>query len=346
MRSGERIGCCSSTDGAAADEGVSHLRESAALLSFGSFRLDLEQRRLLCVTNEGEQSVALGSRAFDLLLLLASRPGALISKDELVDAAWPGVTVEENNLSVQISALRRALGDGQNGTRLIETVPGRGYRFLAAVTKHARPAPDPPSSRRTRRPQLSRHRAAPIRLGLACSGCAGGACGCRLPACSSPIEPGAPAKPVARPALSIVVLPFTAGGADRAYDYVAEAITDDLTDQDHSDRRHLRHRAWNGQRLPRPNRQPEHRRPIRRALPARRQRPPARRAHARERPAGGGGTAGPRSGRISSTARSSACPRRRTMPSTASPRLLGSRLVDTEARRVAREHPTDRPQWT
>jgi DNA-binding response OmpR family regulator len=87
-----------------AQEGGGHLREPVVPLAFGLFRLDPGQRRLIRVTDEGEEPVVLGSRAFDLLMLLAHRPGALISKNELMDAGWPGVVVEENNLSVQMSS--------------------------------------------------------------------------------------------------------------------------------------------------------------------------------------------------------------------------------------------------
>jgi predicted ATPase/DNA-binding winged helix-turn-helix (wHTH) protein len=74
--------------------------------------------------------VALGARAFDLLAVLAERPGRLVSKNELLDLVWPGLVVEENNLHVQMAALRRALGAHQ---ALIQTVPGRGYRFASDV---------------------------------------------------------------------------------------------------------------------------------------------------------------------------------------------------------------------
>lgn len=197
------------------------------LVAFGPFRLDPAQRRLIRVTGEGEEPVALGTRALDLLLLLARRPGALVSKDELIDATWPGVVVEENNLSVQISALRRALGDGQDGVRLIETVPGRGYRFLAAVTEQPEraqePRPEPPRrvllAAPARRPPVRAWHAAFALMALAAA----------LTGMLVARRADAPAKPDARPALSIVVLPFTTGGADPTHDYVAEAITDDLT---------------------------------------------------------------------------------------------------------------------
>src|SRR5439155_3122853 len=96
---------------------------------FGPFRLLAAQRLLL----EGDQPVRLGSRAFDILATLLERPGDVIGKDELVSRAWPKTFVEDANLKIQISALRRALGDGQGGRRYIATIPGRGYNFVAPV---------------------------------------------------------------------------------------------------------------------------------------------------------------------------------------------------------------------
>ena len=99
-------------------------------ISFGPFRLFAEERLLL----EGDRPVRLGSRALDILIALAQRPGELISKRELINLVWPDTFVEEGNLKFQISALRRALGDGQAGNRYILNTPGRGYRFLAPVS--------------------------------------------------------------------------------------------------------------------------------------------------------------------------------------------------------------------
>src|SRR6266550_892368 len=96
---------------------------------FGPFRLLAAQRLLL----EGDQPVRLGSRAFDILATLLERPGDVIGKDELVSRTWPKTFVEDANLKIQISALRRALGDGQGGRRYIATIPGRGYNFVAPV---------------------------------------------------------------------------------------------------------------------------------------------------------------------------------------------------------------------
>src|ERR1700757_4328658 len=96
-------------------------------ISFGPYRLLAAQRLLL----EGEQPVRLGSRAFDILTALVERAGEVVGKEELIARAWPKTFVEEANLKIQVSALRRALGDGQGGHRYITTIPGRGYNFVA-----------------------------------------------------------------------------------------------------------------------------------------------------------------------------------------------------------------------
>src|SRR6266566_9885120 len=98
-------------------------------VAFGPFRLIAAQRLLL----EGDKPVRLGSRAFDILAALVERAGEVVGKDELIARAWPQTFVEEANLKIQVSALRRALGDGQGGNRYIITVPGRGYNFVAPI---------------------------------------------------------------------------------------------------------------------------------------------------------------------------------------------------------------------
>jgi predicted ATPase len=97
--------------------------------SFGPFRLFPAQQLLL----EGETPVRLGSRALEILMALVGRAGELVTKRELMARIWPDTVVEDGNLQVHISTLRRALGDGRPGRRFIATVPGRGYRFVAAV---------------------------------------------------------------------------------------------------------------------------------------------------------------------------------------------------------------------
>jgi adenylate cyclase len=97
------------------------------------------------------EPVALSKRAVALLRILVERAGALVSKDALIEAAWPGLAIEESNLTVQIAALRRALGEVPGGESWIETLPRRGYRFVGpVVTKSeaqvsAAPMADPAS---------------------------------------------------------------------------------------------------------------------------------------------------------------------------------------------------------
>src|SRR4051812_7377619 len=100
-----------------------------AIHSLGPFRLDTQAHLLL----RDSAPVPLGRRAIALLRTLVERPGALVSKDELLEAAWPGRAVEESNLPVQIATLRRVLGEAPGGDRWIETMPGRGYRFIGSV---------------------------------------------------------------------------------------------------------------------------------------------------------------------------------------------------------------------
>jgi class 3 adenylate cyclase/predicted ATPase len=99
------------------------------IYALGPFRLDTHSGVLL----RGTEPVALGRRAVALLRALVERPGALVAKDALIDAAWPGQAVEDSNLTVQIAALRRALGEAPGGDRWIETMPRRGYRFIGPV---------------------------------------------------------------------------------------------------------------------------------------------------------------------------------------------------------------------
>ena len=97
---------------------------SSSSYRFGAFELQPGERRLLA---HGE-SVALGPRAFDLLVALVERAGQLVTKESLLDRVWPKLIVEENNLQVQISALRKVLGQDA-----ITTIPGRGYQFNVAL---------------------------------------------------------------------------------------------------------------------------------------------------------------------------------------------------------------------
>ena len=107
------------------------------MIRIGPLQVDLASRELFL---DG-QPVRLGSRAFDMLAVLIAANGALVSKNELLKQVWPDTIVEENNLQVHMSALRKVLGESRG---LIQTVSGRGYRLV-------------PSSRR--RPLRARTRA-------------------------------------------------------------------------------------------------------------------------------------------------------------------------------------------
>src|SRR5580700_7276706 len=98
-------------------------------IALGPFRLDPRNDLLL----RGTEPVALGKRAILVLRALIERPGALVSKEALIEAAWPGQAVEESNLTVQIAILRRELGTASGGTGWIETMHRRGYRFVGPV---------------------------------------------------------------------------------------------------------------------------------------------------------------------------------------------------------------------
>src|SRR6266481_4839948 len=118
------------------------------IIALGPFRLDTRNDLLL----RGTEPMALGKRAIALLRSLVERPGELVSKDTLIEAAWSDQIVEENNLTVQIAALRRVLGTAPDGGRWIETLPRRGYRYIGPVlteaergfmTPHAETAQEP-----------------------------------------------------------------------------------------------------------------------------------------------------------------------------------------------------------
>lgn len=113
---------------------------------FRDFELDVDQRQLRA---PGGQLVELTPRHFDALLHFVERPGALLDKDALLAALWPALVVEENNLSQTVSTLRRALDDNAQAPRFIQTVPRRGFRFVAPVERVEAPPleePVPPSA--------------------------------------------------------------------------------------------------------------------------------------------------------------------------------------------------------
>jgi DNA-binding winged helix-turn-helix (wHTH) protein len=105
--------------------------ETKVLYEFGRFRCDPREHLLLCEGNP----VSLSPKSFEILLALIQGNGRLLTKDELMQQVWPDSFVEEGNLTVNISALRRVLGALPEGQQYIETVPRKGYRFVAPVTE-------------------------------------------------------------------------------------------------------------------------------------------------------------------------------------------------------------------
>jgi predicted ATPase len=101
------------------------------VLSFGPFSLFVGSRLL----KRADETIPLGGRALDVLIALTERAGEVVSYGELISLAWPNVTVDESNLRVQIATLRKALSDGEHGARYISNVAGRGYCFVAPVSR-------------------------------------------------------------------------------------------------------------------------------------------------------------------------------------------------------------------
>src|SRR5438477_6871623 len=124
------------------------------IISFGSFCLNPAERLL---TKNGVR-VELRGRAYDLLLALLSRPNELISKSDLLGQVWPGLIVEEGSLRFHMTSLRKALGDGAEGHRYIVNSSGRGYSFVAEISRA--PAQGPRAEDRA----AFQHANLPIRL--------------------------------------------------------------------------------------------------------------------------------------------------------------------------------------
>jgi TolB-like protein/tetratricopeptide (TPR) repeat protein len=123
----------------------------ATIHTFGPFRLDADAEMLF----HGAEPTVLGQRAVTLLRVLLERPGEPVSKDALIEAGWPGRTIEDSNLTVQISAVRRIFEEGAGAASWIETLPRRGYRYVgpavamdnSPVVVHPRASPLAPSNK-------------------------------------------------------------------------------------------------------------------------------------------------------------------------------------------------------
>ena len=161
------------------------------VFAFEGFRLDRRARGLFRAdTSGGLIPVAVGSRALDLLLLLVSRHGDLVSRDEIMTIVWPGMIVADGNLPTHIWALRKVLDRGRANGSCIQTVARRGYRFVAAVTRT-------PARARPASPWIS-------------------------PAVAT-------RQPMLAPPLSLVVLPFANFSDSSDQQHLSDRITEDLT---------------------------------------------------------------------------------------------------------------------
>src|ERR1700748_1358337 len=115
--------------------------DGATALVFGPFRLIPAQELLL----EGDKPCRLGRLALDILTVVVERAGETVTKQDLLALAWRDVPVDDANLRVHVAALRKVLGDGHAGARYIINVMGRGYCFVAPVTRESVAAAPPPA---------------------------------------------------------------------------------------------------------------------------------------------------------------------------------------------------------
>jgi TolB-like protein/DNA-binding winged helix-turn-helix (wHTH) protein/Tfp pilus assembly protein PilF len=203
------------------------LRGTADIFLFEGFRLDRPEGGLF---RQGERGVcapvAVGRRALDVLEVLLQRPGVLVSKDEIMEAVWPHTIVENANLTIQISALRRALDQGRPDGSCIQTVAAQGYRFIGPVTRLERANSigkvAPPGA-------ADMARATAFRRRLALAGVSATVAAALLVVIITWWVRPAPTASADPPRLSIVVLPFANLGENREQQYLADAIADDVT---------------------------------------------------------------------------------------------------------------------
>ena len=203
---------------------------------FAGFRLDRRVGSLFRCSEDGALTpVPIGPRALDVLGVLVARAGDLVSRDEIIAAAWPEAVVNDNNLNMQIAAIRRVLDDGEAMPSCIQTIPRRGYRFVSPVTRAGPPAqlipvqPLHPGDQdyAARAGPKSRSRFRGRRAIMA------GVVGALVLAIIASAAWNLPSRWFAGarsvPRLSIVVLPFANLGGDPGRQYFADGLTEDLT---------------------------------------------------------------------------------------------------------------------
>src|SRR5262249_50020103 len=208
---------------------MSNRTRSSEMFRFEGYTLDIARNAL----RTADREVALRPKNFELLRYLLENPDRLVTKEELLKAIWPNVTVTDQALAHCVSEVREAIGDGDQA--IIKTIPRRGYRFVAPVVRVAAP---PPSAY-----------AAPSLLVGEDGGSRGG--GPKVPHSSTPTPPPSPqggggeggggvhpppasseSGPRAQPSLdqpSIAVLPFANLSGDLQQDYFSDGITEDIT---------------------------------------------------------------------------------------------------------------------
>lgn len=196
---------------------------AADTFTFAKFRLDRRRGGLFrCGEDGAEVPVALGSRALDILVLLLDRRGELVTKDEITAAVWHGAIVEDSNLTVHIAALRRVLDRDRPQASCIQTVVGRGYRFIAEVQRlSAERSLEAPAIGDTVALGMTESRRSPPLAPLP------------APAIITPsplaVSDHHPLGHSGAPHLSIVVLPFTDLSDRPDWRHFADRVTDDLT---------------------------------------------------------------------------------------------------------------------
>jgi len=174
-------------------------RPRDVMLRFETFRLD-RRGGLVRECESGQwEPVALGSRALELLFALAERHGELVTKSTLIDAVWPDIAVGDNNLTVQISVLRRHLDGGRAGGSCIQTIIGRGYRFLPLVSTQA---------------------VAPPLLNVSTDA--------SRPGAAANVASSVPSVNELTGMPSVAVLPFTNLSDDREQEYFSDGVADDI----------------------------------------------------------------------------------------------------------------------
>ena len=187
---------------------------------FGPFRFDAGKQTL---TREGEP-IRLKAKACELLKVLLAHHGEALDKERLMTLLWPDTAVEENNLTVHMTALRKALGERPNDRRYIVTIPGRGYRFVAEVRVSASPEAVAPAPKAEPRPTHEPRPRRLLRFGAVAALSAALVVGAIywLKARPRPVEP-----PPAPPAIkSLAVLPFKTLTPQAGEDYLGVGLAD------------------------------------------------------------------------------------------------------------------------